>query len=98
MFEESIDSLSTYLVLSQPLGGSVHALAVTSAETREGKTSVASTLALSVAQVTSSHAAHRWRHACPDVHKLFESRWNRGWPSCWQDRFPLAMPSTRATA
>ncbi|MBI3466178.1 MAG: polysaccharide biosynthesis tyrosine autokinase [Planctomycetes bacterium] len=72
MFEESIDSLSTYLVLSQPLGGSVHALAVTSAETREGKTSVASTLALSVAQATSSLTLLiDGDMRSPDVHKLF---------------------------
>lgn len=51
LFRESIDSLRTGLILSQDLG-EMHVLAVTSATTAEGKSSVASQLAVSIARFT----------------------------------------------
>jgi capsular exopolysaccharide synthesis family protein len=71
MFEESVDSLSTYLVLAEPIRN-VRVLAVSSAESREGKTSVASKLALSVAQATNSVVLLiDGDMRSPDVHKVF---------------------------
>jgi capsular exopolysaccharide synthesis family protein len=71
LFEESVDSLSTYLVLADPLSN-VRVLAVSSAESREGKTSVASKLALSVAQATNSVTLLiDGDMRSPDVHQVF---------------------------
>jgi capsular exopolysaccharide synthesis family protein len=72
VFEESIDTLRTNIVLSEDLQG-VRVLAVTSATQHEGKTSVASQLALSLARgsgelVLLIDADMR----SPDVHRVFQ--------------------------
>jgi polysaccharide biosynthesis transport protein len=53
LFEESVDSLRTGLVLSEPLRN-LHVLAVTSAVSAEGKTSISSQFAISLARATKA--------------------------------------------
>jgi capsular exopolysaccharide synthesis family protein len=77
MFEESIDSLRTSLVLSKPQDMQV--LAITSASNSEGKTSVALQLAVSIARSTGQRvllidADMR----SPDIHELLEIRHSPG--------------------
>ena len=72
IFEESIDSLRTHLVLSQSLGN-IKTLAVTSAVNNEGKTSVAVQLAVSIARASGQptllvDADMR----SPDIHNKFD--------------------------
>jgi capsular exopolysaccharide synthesis family protein len=72
LFEESIDTLRTSLVLSDELKN-IKVLAVTSAVNNEGKTSVAAQLAVSIARATGEltllvDGDIRF----PDVHKIFE--------------------------
>ncbi|MBU4272893.1 MAG: polysaccharide biosynthesis tyrosine autokinase [Planctomycetes bacterium] len=72
LFEESIDSLRTSLALSEELGG-MRVLAITSAASREGKTSVAAQLAVSFARATGQPLLlidGDMRR--PDVHNVFE--------------------------
>lgn len=71
LFEESVDGLRTYLSLVDTLQG-LRVLAVTSAISREGKTSVAAQLAVSIAAATGEptlliDADLR----SPDVHRVF---------------------------
>ncbi|NLF06693.1 MAG: polysaccharide biosynthesis tyrosine autokinase [Pirellulaceae bacterium] len=71
LFEESIDSLRTSLSLSESLGG-MRVLAVTSAANREGKTSVASQLAVSFARSTGKQLLLiDGDMRCPDLHNVF---------------------------
>jgi capsular exopolysaccharide synthesis family protein len=70
MFEECIDGLRTHLLLTS---GAARCIAVTSAISREGKTSVAVQLALSIARSGDEptlliDADLR----CPDIHRIFE--------------------------
>lgn len=72
LFEESVDSLRTGLILSEPLKD-MQILAVTSAISREGKTSLASELAVSIARSSGEptlliDADMR----SPDIHKIFD--------------------------
>lgn len=72
VFEESIDSLRTSLVLSEELKD-VKVLAVTSAANNEGKTSVASQLAVSVARASGQPTLLiDGDMRSPDVHGVFE--------------------------
>jgi len=72
LFRESIDSLRTGLILSESFG-QLHVLAVTSAMTGEGKSSVASQLAMSIARSTREPTllidAYMRR---PDIQNIFE--------------------------
>jgi succinoglycan biosynthesis transport protein ExoP len=72
LFEESIYSLRTHLLLSEssiPL----RTLAVTSAISREGKTSVAVQLAMSIARSTGEPTLLiDGDLRCPDIHRIFE--------------------------
>ncbi len=72
LFEESIDGLRTCLVLSDNLGD-MRVLAVTSAVSGEGKTSLSSQLALSIARSSGKptlliDADMR----SPDIHRIFQ--------------------------
>jgi capsular exopolysaccharide synthesis family protein len=72
LFEESIDSLRTSLVLSEDIGD-LQVIAVTSAISGEGKTSLASQLALSISRASGEptlliDADMR----SPDIHKVFQ--------------------------
>ncbi|NQT13346.1 MAG: polysaccharide biosynthesis tyrosine autokinase [Planctomycetes bacterium] len=70
ILEESFDSLRTCLMLSKSLKG-VKTLAVTSATNREGKTSVATQLALSIASASGEKTLLiDGDMRDPDVHKL----------------------------
>lgn len=72
LFEESIDGLRTHLLLG-PHADTMRTIAVTSAISREGKTSVAIQLALSLAR--SSEAPTLLIDGdmrCPDIHRIFE--------------------------
>jgi capsular exopolysaccharide synthesis family protein len=72
LFEESIDSLRTSLSLSQQLAD-MRILAVTSAASREGKTSVVSQLAMSFARATGKKVLLiDGDMRCPDIHKVFD--------------------------
>ncbi|QGJ71825.1 Hypothetical protein PBC10988_35360 [Planctomycetales bacterium 10988] len=72
LFEESVDSLRTGLVLSEPLRDA-RVLAVTSAISREGKTSLSSELAVSIAQATGEPTLLiDGDMRSPDIHTIFE--------------------------
>jgi capsular exopolysaccharide synthesis family protein len=71
LFEESIDSLRTSLTLSEELRD-MRVLAITSAATCEGKTSVAAQLALSFARATGKPLLLiDGDMRSPDIHKMF---------------------------
>ena len=71
LFEESVDSLRTFLVLAQPMRD-VQVLAVTSASPREGKTSIASQLAVSIARATNEPTlVIDGDMRRPDIHEIF---------------------------
>jgi capsular exopolysaccharide synthesis family protein len=72
MFEESIDSLRTSLSLIESLS-EVRVLAVTSAVSGEGKTSLASQLAVSIARATGEPTLIiDGDMRSPDIHKVFD--------------------------
>ena len=72
LFEESIDSLRTTLVLSDELRD-MKVLAVTSAGTDEGKTSVAAQLAVSIARASGQPTLLiDGDMRSPDVHNVFD--------------------------
>lgn len=74
VFEESIDSLRTNILLSESLVG-VKVLAVVSASSREGKTSLASQLAVSVARATGRPTLLiDGDMRAPDIDNIFEVR------------------------
>lgn len=71
LFEESVDSLRTYLSLFEPLRG-LRVLAVTSAISREGKTSLAAQLAASIARATGQPTLLiDGDMRSPDMHEIF---------------------------
>jgi len=72
VFSESVDGLRTYLMLSEPIKH-VKVLAVASAGSEEGKTSLASQLAISIAQASGEPTLlidGDLRR--PDIHEVFE--------------------------
>ena len=72
LYEESIDSMRTFLVLSEELKG-LKILAVTSASSDEGKTSVATQLALSLAHASGKPTLLiDGDLRAPDLHEVFE--------------------------
>ena len=72
LFEESIDSLRTSLLLSEE-GQDLQVLAVCSAVSGEGKTSVASQLAVSIARATGQPVLLvDGDMRAPDIHQIFE--------------------------
>jgi capsular exopolysaccharide synthesis family protein len=71
MFDESIDSLRSCLMLAEPLKH-LRVLAVTSGSSKEGKTSVATKLASSLARATGEDVLLIDGDArLPDIHDLF---------------------------
>lgn len=72
LFEESIDGLRTYLSLVDSLQG-VKILAVTSAVSREGKTSLAAQLVVSLAGATGKRTLLiDCDMRSPDIHRIFD--------------------------
>jgi polysaccharide biosynthesis transport protein len=72
LFEECIYGLRTHLMLANTAGG-LRTIVVTSAVSREGKTSVAVQLALSIARSTGERTLLiDGDLRCPDVHRIFE--------------------------
>jgi capsular exopolysaccharide synthesis family protein len=72
LFEESIYGLRTHLLLANAASGP-RTIAITSAISREGKTSVAVQLALSIARSTGDPTLLiDGDLRCPDVHRIFE--------------------------
>jgi capsular exopolysaccharide synthesis family protein len=72
LFEESIDGLRTYLSLVQSLQG-MRVLAVASSISREGKTSLASQLAVSIASSTGEPTLLiDGDLRSPDIHRIFD--------------------------
>jgi len=72
LFEESVDGLRTYLTLVESMRGR-KVLAVTSAISREGKTSLASQLAVSVASATRKPTLLiDGDMRSPDIHRIFD--------------------------
>jgi capsular exopolysaccharide synthesis family protein len=78
LFEESIDTLRTCLILSEPLKD-MKVLAVTSGSSREGKTSVAVQLAVSIARASGQPTLLiDGDMRSPDVHSLLDTRLEPG--------------------
>jgi polysaccharide biosynthesis transport protein len=78
LFEESIDSLRTSLVLAEPLRD-VKVLAVTSAANSEGKTSVSLQLAVSIARASGQRTLLiDGDLRSPDVHRVLQTRLTPG--------------------
>jgi capsular exopolysaccharide synthesis family protein len=72
LFEESVDGLRTYLTLIEALNGR-KVLAVTSAISREGKTSLSSQLAVSLSTATNRPTLLiDGDMRSPDIHRIFE--------------------------
>jgi polysaccharide biosynthesis transport protein len=72
LFEESVDGLRTYLTLIEALNGR-KVLAVTSAISREGKTSLSSQLAVSISSATNRPTLLiDGDMRSPDIHRIFE--------------------------
>ncbi len=72
LFEESIDGLRTHLLLAPDCEG-LRTIAVTSAVSREGKTSVAIQLALSIARSCDAPTLLiDGDLRCPEIHRIFE--------------------------
>ena len=72
LFEESVDSLRTSLILSEEISSAVKVLAVTSAVNDEGKTSVAVQLAVSLARSTKEPLLLiDGDMRAPDIHRVF---------------------------
>jgi polysaccharide biosynthesis transport protein len=72
LFEESVDGLRTYLTLIEALNGR-KVLAVTSAISREGKTSLSSQLAVSISAATNRPTLLiDGDMRSPDIHRIFE--------------------------
>lgn len=72
LYEESVDSLRTGLILSDQ-GKDVNVLAVTSAVSREGKTSLSSQLAVSIASASGKPTLLiDGDMRSPDIHNVFE--------------------------
>jgi capsular exopolysaccharide synthesis family protein len=72
LFEESVYGLGTHLMLA-PEGHALRVLSVTSAISREGKTSVAVQLALSIARATGEPTLLiDGDLRSPDIHRIFE--------------------------
>jgi len=89
LFEESVDSLRTCLVLGQG-NADVHVIAVASAVSGEGKTSVAAQLAVSIARATGEptlliDADIR----SPDVHEIFQISNDVGLANILEGNSPL---------
>jgi capsular exopolysaccharide synthesis family protein len=89
LFEESVDSLRTCLLLGNQ-GEHVHIIAVASAISGEGKTSVATQLAVSIARATRQptliiDADMR----SPDVHRIFQMENSGGLASILQSEATL---------
>ena len=90
VFQESIDSLRTALTLSDDLRN-MRILAITSAVNHEGKTSVASQLALSLARATGKMTLLiDGDMRSPDVHKVFDVPQEPGLAEVLSDECPLA--------
>jgi len=72
IFEESVDGLRTYLMLSEP-SRNMKVLAVTSSVSNEGKTSLATQLALSIAHASGEPTLLiDGDMRCPDIHEIFD--------------------------
>jgi len=78
LFEESVESLRTSLVLSAQYDN-LHVIAVTSAVAREGKTSISSQLALSLARSTGKPTLLiDGDMRSPDLHAVFDTELEPG--------------------
>lgn len=78
LFRESIDGLRTYLALSAE-SREMHVLVVTSAVSREGKTSVAAQLAVSLARATGERTLLIDADLRdPDLHTIFQTELDPG--------------------
>ncbi len=90
LFEESVDGLTTYLVLSQA-HHDMRVLAIASAVSSEGKTSVATELAISIAKSTGRPTLLiDGDMRAPDVHRIFEVPLSPGLAEVLADESDLA--------
>jgi len=89
LFEESIDGLRTYLSLVESTRGQ-KVLAVTSSISREGKTSLASQLAVSIASATGRPTLLiDGDMRSPDVHRIFDVDRGPGLSEVLQNECPV---------
>lgn len=86
LFEESVDSLRTGLILSEPMKD-MQVLCVTSAISREGKTSLACELAVSIARASGEPTLLIDSDTrSPDIHRIFEVPLEPGLTDLLDDR------------
>jgi len=100
LFEESVDTLRTSLLLAEELKG-MRVLTVTSAVSHEGKTSVAVSLAVSLARASGQPTLLiDGDMRSPDVHKLFEVSLEPGLAEVLDGRASLdeAIVTTRSSS
>ena len=100
LFEESVDTLRTSLLLAEDLKG-MRVLTVTSAVSHEGKTSVAVSLAVSLARASGQPTLLiDGDMRSPDVHKLFEVPLEPGLAEVLDGRASLdeAIVTTRSSS
>jgi succinoglycan biosynthesis transport protein ExoP len=89
LFEESVDSLRTYLSLGESLDG-IRSLAITSAVSGEGKTSLACQLAVSIARATGEPTLLiDGDMRSPDLHEVFGVELSPGLAEVMSDECPL---------
>jgi capsular exopolysaccharide synthesis family protein len=89
LFEESIDGLRTYLTLTESLRG-LRVLAVTSASSKEGKTSLAAQLAVSIARATGERILLiDGDMRAPDIHKIFDKDLSPGLSEVLRNECPI---------
>ena len=89
VFQESVDSLRTALMLSDDLRD-MRILAITSAANHEGKTSIASQLALSLARATGKMTLLvDGDMRSPDVHRVFDVPLEPGLAEVLSNQCPL---------
>lgn len=89
LFEESIDGLRTYLMLTESLR-ELRVLAITSACSKEGKTSLSAQLAVSIARASGERVLIiDGDMRAPDIHKIFDKELGPGLAEVLRNECPI---------
>jgi len=89
LFEESIDGLRTYLMLTESMRN-LRVLAITSACSKEGKTSLSAQLAVSIARASGERVLLiDGDMRAPDIHKIFDKDLGPGLAEVLRNECPI---------